>query len=137
MVFRKYLLSDAPIENVTENGEIIGFKLKMQEPDYRGLYLSCLIDIKVIVDGEEFSGDDITLTIASGTYSLSGLETQVFHRWNYIEEGTVFVRKPGGLAPGKHYIEAGIKTRSSQDNSVGGWYGGDGYAGGYRDFVIE
>jgi len=136
MVFTKFALGEAPVENVVENGEVIGFRFNMREPDYRGMFLSCLMDIKVIVDGEEFPRSAISFTLQSGTYTLENLDTEVFNRWNYIEQGTVLVRKPGGLAKGPHHIEAGILKRSSQDNTVGLWGGGD-YVGGRRDFVIE
>lgn len=136
MVYNKFMLGDAPIENVVEDGNVVGFCFQMREPDYRGMFLSCLMDIKVILDGEEFSGKDISFTLESGHYTLDNLDTEVFNRWNYIELGTVYVKKPGGIAPGKHHIEAGILKRSSQDNTVGLWGGGD-YVGGRRDFIME
>lgn len=138
MVFTKYILCDDPVINVVEDGEVVGFQFKMQQPQYRGLFLSCVLDIKVIVDGEEFSGDQITFTISNGTFGFDNLMTHGFHRWNFGERGVITVKKPGGLAKGPHHMEAGIKIRSSQDNSIGGYgTGADGYTGGYRDFVIE
>ena len=50
MVFRKNFICEDPIENVVENGEVVGFCFKMLEPDYRGMFLSCLMDIKSTIE---------------------------------------------------------------------------------------
>ncbi len=136
MNFSKYLLCDDPFENVVENGEIVGFTIKMCQSSYRGTRLSTYLDIMVDLDGEQFTmeKEQITLTLASGTFTLKEMNTCMFHRWNFCEKGTLFVRKPGGIAPGAHHLEAGYQLRG-----MGGFSGarGDGYTGGYRDFVME
>jgi len=138
MRFAKYILDDGSVKNVVgENGEITGFQFTMQQPQYRGLFLSCVLDIKATVDGETFSGNQVTFTLSCGTFGFDKLETRVFERWNFGEHAVVTVKKPGGLAKGPHHIEAGIKMRSSQDNSVGGFFSDDGYTAGKCDFVIE
>lgn len=129
MRYQKFILLDDPIENVTENGEVIGFTLKMGYPNYRGMSLSYTESIHVILDGEEFTGSDLTLTLASGTFECSEFPTMAFTRWNFGEKGTIFVRKPGGIAPGKHRVEAGLLNR--------GYFGSRGEpVGGYRDIEI-
>ena len=131
MNYQKYILLDDPIENVVENGEIVGFTLKMGYPNYRGMYLSYTEDIKVVLDGEEFLGsrDELTLTLASGTWKTSEFASCGFHRWNFAEKGTIFVKKPGGIAPGKHHVEAGLLNR--------GYFGSRGtFVGGFRDIEM-
>jgi hypothetical protein len=130
MRFLKYLLSDDPIGNSVVDGEITGFSLKMFYPNYRGMYLGYIQDIKVVVDGEHFNGDAISLTLKSGTYSIAEMQSCGFSRWNYAEPGEIFVHLPGGLKPGQHHIEAGINAR--------GYLGThEDYVGGCRDIVIE
>jgi|GEM_PF-444488 len=133
MMYMKHILCDDPIENVTENGEVIGFKLKMSYPNYRGAHLAFILDIRVILDGEIFQGDDITVTLRTGTFKIKEFATMWFPRWNFAEKGEVFVRKPGGIPEGKHHIEAGFKA-----TDVRGWGAGenDGYVGTAKDFVM-
>ena len=130
MKFQKYLLSEDPIANKTENGVTTGFTLKLFYPNYRGMYLSYINDIMVVVDGEQYHGSDIRVTLKSGSYTLDEMKTCGFSRWNYAEPGEVFVQLAGGLKPGPHRIEAGINAR--------GYLGThDDYTGGWRDIVIE
>ena len=130
MKFQKYLLSNDPIANKVENGETTGFTLKLFYPNYRGMYLSYINDIMVVVDGVQYRGPDITLTLRSGSYTLSDMQTCAFSRWNYAEPGEIFVRLPGGLKPGPHRIEAGVNARGYLGTK-------DEYTGGWRDIVIE
>lgn len=136
MVYTKYGLGRTPVENVYEDGEAVGFCFTMHQPDYRGMFLSCLVDLKVVVDGEEFPRDAISFELGSGRYTLDNLDTEVFNRWNYSELGRVSVKKPGGLSEGFHHLEAGILKRSSQDNTLGLW-GNPEPVGGRRDFIIR
>ena len=136
MVFTKYGLGDTPIRNYSENGQIAGFCFTMHQPDYKSMFLSCLVDLIVEVDGERYPREAISFELQSGRYTLDNLETEVYNRWNYIELGTVYVKKPGGLSVGQHHLEAGIVKRNSQDNTIGLW-GNPAPVGGRRDFVIE
>ena len=54
MNYSKYILCDDPFENVIEDGEVIGFTLKMCEGSYRGTRLSTYEDLMVDLDGEQF-----------------------------------------------------------------------------------
>lgn len=130
MLFQKYLLSDDPIKNKVENGEVTGFTLKLYYPNYRGMYLAYITDILVEVDGKKYNGDAISVTLKSGTYTIAEMQSCGFSRWNYAEPGEVFVKLPGGLKDGKHHIEAGINSR--------GYLGTHNeYVGGCRDIVIK
>ncbi len=129
MILQKYLLADDPIVNRVENGKTTGFSLKLYYPNYRGMYLAYISDILVTVDGRQFNGESIVVTLKSGSYTIDEMQTCGFSRWNYAEAGDVFVRLPGGLTPGQHHIEAGIKSRGYL-----GTHGG--YIGGSRDVVI-
>lgn len=130
MNLRKFSISDDPIVNKVVDGEVVGFTLGFYYPNYRGMYLAYIQDIMVTVDGKEYNGDKITVTLASGSYTIDQMQTCGFARWNYGEVGEIFVALPGGLAPGAHYIEAGLMSR--------GYLGTHGqYTGGCRNIVIE
>ncbi len=130
MNFLKYLLGDEKIRNRVEDGRTTGFTLHLRYPNYRGMYLGYITDIRVDVDGVPHNGDAIAVTFKSGTFTLAEMRSCGFTRWNYGEAGEVFVRLPGGLADGPHRIEAGILSR--------GYLGTHGeYVGGFRDIVVE
>jgi hypothetical protein len=41
------------------------------------------------------------------------METVYDDRWNFGEKARIIALKPGGLAPGKHKIEFGVRMRVS------------------------
>ena len=70
MNFQKYILCDDPVENILEEGQVTGFRLRMMQGAYKGTRLSYFQDIVVLADGERFSlkVGSLTFTLASGSY---------------------------------------------------------------------
>ena len=133
MVFSKYLMCDDPVEITIEDGEATGFSFKMCHDSYRGLTLSYIRDLKVILDGEEFSMKDknVTLTVAEGTFTAQDLPTLAYSRWNFCEKAVISVKRPGGIAAGEHHLEAGYSARGMTEMMIG-----NDYIGGFRDFTV-
>lgn len=137
ILFRKDLYNGDPIVNFEEDGKVAGFILMMQEPQYRSLRLSCLEDIVVFIDGEEFHMmDDMMLETSTGMKDPKLMETMVTDRWDFGECAKIYVYKEGGLAAGKHHLEAGVLFRSAQDNTLGA-FGSGMYEGIQLDFEME
>ena len=90
-----------------------GFSFEARLPYYRGLGLSMIEDVAVVLDGEPVPREDITLTLRGRTWTLDELETEYGDRWNFGEKATVGVRRPGGLTPGEHRIELAERMRIS------------------------
>ncbi len=129
--YRKYLLCDDPVRNVTEGGKTIGFCLKLNHESYKGIRLSYLTDIVVILDGAEYRLRDasVTFTIGSGSFTAAEMTTMAWHRWNFCEKAELFVPLEGGITPGRHHIAAAYSCRDM--------HGGQGkYLGGQRDIVM-
>lgn len=112
-MFDLYVVCEDGFKNVTENNEITGFELKLRIPYYRGVALSLVEDIKITVDGEEFTGDDLFFSVKSGTFQFKELETLVNNRWEFGEKAKVIVKKPGGLNNGAHTVTAKVVIRVS------------------------
>ena len=91
--------------NVVENGEITGFQVPLRLDYYRGVWLSQLRPATVTVDGEAFSGADITWTIDGRTCEQDALADHPDVNWGITEPAILTVRKPGGLEPGIHEVE--------------------------------
>jgi hypothetical protein len=90
-----------------------GFAFYGRLPYYRGLGLSMVEDIQVSVDGEAIPREDVLLSVHGNTYKLDDMETVYDDRWNFGEKAKIIALKPGGLAPGNHKIEFGVRMRVS------------------------
>jgi len=91
--------------NVVLDEEIIGFQVAIRSLYYRGVWLSQLRPATVIVDGETYSGSQITWTISGKTYEQDELAQLGHVFWPLLEPAILAVRKPGGLSQGFHDIE--------------------------------
>jgi hypothetical protein len=100
-------------ENVVENGETVGFAFLGRLPYYRGLGLSMIEDIQVSVDGEKIERENVRFSVRGKTYTLDEMETVYDDRWNFGEKARIIALRSGGLAPGKHKIEFGVRMRVS------------------------
>ena len=90
-----------------------GFSFEARLPYYRGLGLSMVEDVGVVVDGEPVAREDVRLTLRGRTWTLDEMEGEYGDRWNFGEKATVGVRRPGGLPPGEHRIELAERLRIS------------------------
>lgn len=111
MQLRNDVLCEDGFANRIENGVVTGFNVRMRIPYYRGVALSLVDDILVVVDGEHYTGEAIRLQVSGGTFTLDEMTTVVRHRWNYGEKAIIQVKKPNGLEPGRHRVEAYARLR--------------------------
>ena len=114
-MFDKYMIVEDGFRNVSGQGkaDVIGFQINTRLPYYRGVGVSMVEDVSVTVDGETFPRDSVTVILRGRPMSLAAMETNYQDRWEFGEIGTVIVRKPGGLAPGRHRIELADRLRIS------------------------
>ena len=104
-MLEKPCIQSRGFKNVEENGKIIGFQVKIRSLYYRGLWLSQLRPATVSVDGETFSGDQITWTINGVTYTQAEMASLGDVHWGLLDQATLTVTKEGGLESGSHDIE--------------------------------
>lgn len=134
--YRTDLYNGDPIVNFEEDGRVAGFIVRMQEPQYRSLRLSCLEDIVVILDGEEFHMMAcMKLETSTGMKEPKDMYTMAFDRWDFAETAKIYVYKDGGVSAGRHHLEAAVLVRSAQDNTLGS-FGSGAYEGFKLDFEM-
>ena len=104
----KQVIQSVGFRNIKENGETVGFQLKIRLPYYRGVYLSQLKPGKLIVDGEEFGENEIMWRVNGEDYTYAEMRKNRNVHWHPLEPATLIVKKPGGLAQGFHDIEYGF-----------------------------
>ncbi len=104
----KQVIQSTGFRNITENGEVTGFQLKIRLPYYRGVYLSQIRPGHLIVDGEQFGEESICWRVNGEDYSYADMRQDCHTHWHPLEPATLIVRKPGGLAQGYHELTYGF-----------------------------
>ena len=104
-MFDKYMLITRGFQNVTQNGQITGFQMKVRITYYRGVFLPLLTGFAVTVDGEEFKPEQMRFTVNDHTYTFEELGKAEKVHWNFGDPATLTVLKPGGLKPGIHLVD--------------------------------
>lgn len=108
-----HMLNPKGYQNVEKDGQTCGFAFQMRVPYYRGITLSIIRNIKVVVDGQEYSREDLTITVNGETFTLEEARTVIHNRWLFGQFGTITVKKDGGLASGKHHLAVTITVAPS------------------------
>lgn len=106
-MFDNFLIRKDSLKNDTdEKGNVIGFQFAARNANYRGVYLSLHNGYYIKVDGIQYKRDVQTFEInGKEPRTFEEIKTAVWEHWDYDDEGIIHVKKPGGLAPGKHVIE--------------------------------
>lgn len=112
-MFDGYIFTENSLANVEIDGEVIGYEMRTRIPYYRGIPLSMVHDVEVEVDGVAVSREDIRFTADGGEHwwTLAEMETVTTFRWEYEDEATVRILRPGGLAPGEHEVLLRVSAR--------------------------
>ena len=97
-----------------------GAQVDVRLPYYRGLGLSMVESIDLIVDGTPVPAESLTLTVHGNSYAVTDLATVFDDRWEMGEIATLRVAQPGGLAPGSHDISVAQRLRISYMPVPGG-----------------
>lgn len=111
-MFDTYVFTEGTCRNVVIEGEIKGFQLQTLITYYRGIPCSMIHDIKVSVDGNEIPRENIKFSPnGEDFFTLSELETVTTYKWEYGEQGTVYIVQQGGLPKGVHEVTLTITIR--------------------------
>ena len=139
--------------NVYRNCQIVGFQIAYRSGYYRGIWLSLSKGFSVLVDGEQFPRDAITVTIGGKTYTQDQMTTIGDVHWSRTEPAILTIATPGGLKLGVHQVTVNWSHRTSYMNpnpkapgqtglAVAGGPGAIGIAGAFgggnctRDLVL-
>ena len=104
----KQVIQSVGFRNITEDGKVTGFQLKVRLPYYRGVYLSQIKPGHLIVDGESFGEEEILWRINGEDYSYADMRGDWHTHWHPMEPATLIVKKPGGLKQGYHDLTLGF-----------------------------
>lgn len=110
MLERTHIQSSG-FDNLGPEGARTGFRVRVRQPNYRGMRVSLLEGIDVTVDGERFPAEGNRLLIGGQEYRHEELDEQIVLRWPVGTTIDVLIDKPGGLEPGVHLVETAIRLR--------------------------
>ncbi|HVB33464.1 MAG TPA: DUF6379 domain-containing protein [Patescibacteria group bacterium] len=109
----EFMIQPGGFKNVSRDGQVVGFQLRVRSAYYRGVYLSLVEDFEITVDGETFPRDRIRFAIGEKSYTLDELAPITDQRWPFRQPATLTVLKPGGLKTGMHDVHLAQKLRVS------------------------
>jgi hypothetical protein len=112
-MFDRFVINDTGFRNLYEEGSAVGFVVNARINYYRGIPLSMLDDVKIIIDGETFKTDVMTFDIDNIKYSFAEMNEISNINWFFGDDLRIEISKPGGLQPGKKTVEMYMTPRNS------------------------
>jgi sugar phosphate isomerase/epimerase len=103
-MLEKYLIQTNGFRNFPEGNEVAGFEVKIRLAYYRGIALTIIGALKLIVDGKVFEGSSLRLGIGKKFYTMEEAAREEVARWEFDSPAVLRVYHRGGLAVGAHEI---------------------------------
>lgn len=113
MMFDGYVFTEGSARNVLTKSGGDAFQLETLITYYRGIPLSMVHDVQLVVDGADAPREELVIS-PNGTdwFTLAEAETVTTHRYRWEYGTPLYVRwLNGGLAPGQHEVTLRQLTR--------------------------
>lgn len=111
VAYNEILISNKKMKNEVVAGETIGYTFEIRYPSYRGCFLSCIEDLKFIVDGEEIDKNKVSFGLNGKEFTLDEIPDLFREYWYVMSPAIIRVMQPGGLKTGKHTLRVYMKHR--------------------------
>ena len=115
-MYDKQILSDANARSVWANGKKYGYQFQVTINYYRGLPISCIDQITMVIDGEQVPYEQ--MYVQHRGYEWPYLDilkdtcpTDIY--WLFGEPITVLVKNGDGIEQGIHHCKLTLGTRRS------------------------
>jgi hypothetical protein len=110
-VFDKYIVCEDTLRTTDESRTHASVDVRM--PYYRGLGLSMVEAVDLVVDGAPVPAAVTTFTVHGSTYRMNDLPGVLDDRWEMGEPATIGFEVPEPLQPGEHTVTAAVRLRVS------------------------
>ncbi len=108
-MLEREIIQNRGVENVVEDGEVVGFRFLLRMPNYRGAYGRLIDGVDVRVGDLRWPRSVPLWTLHGKQYTLEQLQNSHLEvHWDLDEPAVITVPHPGGLAPGVHDPEVDI-----------------------------
>ncbi len=97
-----------------------GGVVEVRMPYYRGLTLSMVEAVELVLDGTPIPADRTTFTVHGNTYTFDRMPTVTDDRWEMGERAQLAFETVEPLAPGEHDVAVAVRLRISYMPVPGG-----------------
>jgi hypothetical protein len=97
-----------------------GGVVEVRMPYYRGLTLSMVEAVDLVLDGKPVPSSRTTFTVHGNTYTFDELPTTTHDRWEMGERAQLAFETDEPLAPGEHDVTVAVRLRISYMPVPGG-----------------
>lgn len=105
MFFDYYAFLEDSYRDIMDQGQVKGFEFKTKITYYRGIPLSMIAGIDILVDHEPVDQSKIHFSPdGEKWFTIEQMRTETNEKWEFGSPATVFVEFPGGLPKGEHAI---------------------------------
>jgi len=105
------VICDDSLRTVHANGKPVGYAFDIRLSYYRGLFLSCVDQFALTVDGQAVNSQDITFGIHGKSIPVNFLSHCASEFWGLTEPASIEVTTAQGLEPGAHEIDLTLMLR--------------------------
>lgn len=109
----QYVIMTRGFKNVVDSGAIGGYQINIRIPYYRGIMLSLVHYLELMVDGQEVPHLQMHIIVSGRKLTIAQMWEADDVHWDYGTPATLVVTQPGGLQPGMHTVQVGIVIRKS------------------------
>jgi hypothetical protein len=106
------ILQNDSLKNFYINGKVRGYEFDVRLGYYRGLYLSCLEEFKLTVNGEIIDEGNITFGLNNKEFAVSELKYLISEFWSITVPAKIRVYQKDGLKVGEHVFDLRLMMRS-------------------------
>ena len=99
------VICDDSLRHIFVNGRKVGCRFDVRLSYYRGHFLSTIDELRVKIDGEEISQQDIAFCLHGKAYGIAQLYSLGNVFWPVAEPAAVEIFRDGGFADGDHDVE--------------------------------
>jgi hypothetical protein len=117
-MFDKYIVCEDSLR--TTDAARTSAVVEVRMPYYRGLGLSMVEGVDLVVDGTPVPAAATTFAVHGRRYAMTELPTVFDDRWEMGERAEVGFTLPEPLAPGDHEVTAAVRPRISYMPVPGG-----------------
>lgn len=110
-MFDKYIVCDDSLR-ARDDGRP-GGEVEVRMPYYRGLFLSMVEAVDLVVDDRPIPADRTTFTVHGATYTFAEMPHVTDDRWEMGERAVLAFETDEPLAPGAHDIAVTVRLRIS------------------------
>jgi hypothetical protein len=114
-MFDKYIVCESSLR-ARDGGGVVEVRM----PYYRGLTLSMVEAVDLVLDGTPIPADRTTFTVHGNTYTFDRLPLVTDDRWEMGERAELGFETEEPLAPGDHDVAVTVRLRISYMPVPGG-----------------